>query len=310
MNSKIIKDGMMINDGISSNKLHRSNLWARTRIIGGYDLRTDERGISSLGEVVFDTENLVPIGGVHYAMQMIFGTEGIIENSQIDKKITIPTLNAEKGIGAQTAILGKEVAGTTSPEGKNISMPYPYGQRVCLFGIGDQGASENNLTALEVKYNEWDVSHMIPFRYTNDALSDQDVSKYFGKKKEDDIIAYYLKRFDNEPQIYHFYKNGVEGEDGDEIDSDTIWTSMKGDTGIESFTECRLTISKKDVREWFDAHGEIENARVNSIGLFSAIYNPEEEDYSNIQLFSKLNIPTEPLSLMKDMNIIYRVYGA
>ena len=60
---------------------------------------------------------------------------------------------------------------------------------------------------------------------------------------------------------------------------------------------------------------------MNSIALYSAVYddgaklNPADKnelkgDYADIHLFSKLNIPTEPMSLTKDMHIIYRVYGS
>lgn len=287
MNKKVLKDNISIKDKLA-NSGHAPTLWARTKIICGYGLHKNEFGISELDEVVFSGENMVPIGGVQYAMEMIFGAKG---------SLLIPSLNDTYQIGAQ----GSSVA----PSG---GMPYPYGQKVCLFGIGTGGAAENNLTALEVKYNEYGIVDMIPFRYTNESLSSADASKYYGKKIIDNTTAYFLKKFDTEPIIKHLYKNGEEGEDGSEVDS-TIYTSSS-ELGIESFTEACLTITKKDVREWFEANGKIEESRVNSIALFTAVYDSEQNDYANIQMFSKLNIPTEPLSLTKDMNIIYRVYGA
>lgn len=287
MSTKILRDSISIKDRIADCS-HAPTLWKKTEIIGGYGIHKNEFGISQLDEVVFSTENMVPIGGVQYAMEMIFGTKG---------SLPIPSLNDTYQIGAQGS--------SVSPSG---GLPYPYGQKVCLFGIGTGGAAENNLTALEVKYNESEIVDMIPFRYTNESLSSADASKYYGKKNVDDTTAYFLKKFDTEPVIKHLYKNGEEGEDGSEVDS-TVYTSTS-ELGIESFTEVCLTITKKDVREWFEAHGKIEESRVNSIALFTAVYDEEQKDYANIQLFSKLNIPTEPLSLTKDMNIIYRVYGA
>lgn len=286
MNNKILKDSLSLSDKIS-NKSHKQTLWARTQIIGGYGLHTNKNGISELDEVIFTTENMVPIGGVQFAMEMIYGVRGPIE---------VPTLNS-KGIGAQSS--------TIAPSG---DIPYAYGQKVCLFGVGVGGATDNNLSALEVKYNEYEISDMVPLRYTDMALTDIEKTKYYGMKQDDTATAYYLKRFDSDPVIKHLYKDGEDGEDGSEVDS-SVYTSAN-DVGIETFTECLLTITKKDVREWFAAHGNIEETRVNSIGLFTAVYDAELQDYANIKLFSKLNIPTEPLSLTKDMNIIYRVYGA
>lgn len=284
--SKILTDHISLTDKINTN--HKRTFWARTEIIGGYGLHKNKLGISELDEVVFTTENMVPLIGVQYAMEQIFGVKG---------SLTPPTLNDTMGIGAQgSTIVGDE------------NMPYPYGQRVCLFGVGTGGAAENNLTALEVKYNETSIVDMVPFRYTNDVLAPADQFMYYGKKMENDITAYYLKRFDTETVIRHCFKNGEEGEDGSEVDN-TYFTSHN-EIGVQSFAESCLTITKKDVREWFDYLGNIEQTRINSIALFTAVFDKEQNDYANIQLFSKLNIPTEPLSLTKDMNIIYRVYGA
>ena len=285
--SKILRDQLHYNDAVVST--HQPTLWARTQIIGGYGLHIDEKtGISQLDEVVFETENMVPLLGVQYAMEQLFGVKG---------PLTAPTLDVQMQIGAQ------------SPMPAANGMPYPAGHKVCLFGVGTGGAGGNNLIAHEVKYNDINVSDMVPFRFTTAELSETDKAKYFGHKLEESgYHSYYLKRFDTDPVIRHLYKNGEDEEDGSEVDN-TFFVDP-GTFGVQSFTEMCLTISRKDVREYFQFMGNIEECRVNSIGLFSAIYDPIVNDYSQIQLFSKLNIPTEPLSLSKDMNILYRVYGA
>ena len=60
-----------------------------------------------------------------------------------------------------------------------------------------------------------------------------------------------------------------------------------------------------------------ESCRFNCIALYDGYYTEEGKqdnelfgDYANVRLFSKLNIPTEHLSLQKDLEIIYRVYGS
>ena len=283
-----LSDNFCMNDTTSNKASHPQTLWARTQILGGYGKYINESGVSDLKEIVFEESNIVPIGGVQFAMEQIFGAKGSIE---------IPKLNDVMQIGAQES-------NVTPSNG----MPYPYGQRVCLFGVGTGGAAENNITVLKDKYNEYIIPDMIPFRFSSEELSEADRVKYFGKKEIDDVTAYYLKKFDSEPVIRHVFKNGEDGEDGSEVDA-TYFNSAT-ETGVSSFTESCLTINKKDIREWFKYNGNIEDSRVNTIGLFSAVYDSANNDYANIQLFSKLNIPTEPLSLTKDMNIIYRVYGA
>ena len=72
-----------------------------------------------------------------------------------------------------------------------------------------------------------------------------------------------------------------------------------------------LKISKKDVRDYFELYGDIEQCRINSIGLFTGAKRtlPDgTEDYQQVKLFSKLNIPNEMLTLKKDLTIVYRIY--
>lgn len=276
--NNILKDYTYITDKIGKQP---KTLWAKTQIIGGYGLHKNLNGISELDEVVFETSNMVPIGGVQYAMSKMFGVNG---------PLSIPTLNSSMQIGSTNS--------STSDE------------KICLFGVGIGGAASNNLTALDVKYTETNVSDIVPLRYTNDILTTEELNMYFGKKMVNGVQAYYLKKFNTDPEIHHFYKNGEEYEDGEELNDSSIIFDSSTEFPIESFTEVALTISKKDVREWFEESGNIEQCRINSIGLFTAAYDKVSNDYTNIRLFSKLNIPTEPLSLAKDMNILYRVYGA
>lgn len=287
--TKHLNDSFSMKDKVGGAHKHRPTLWAYTQIIGGYGLHTNpETGMSELDEVVFETENMVPIGGVQFAMEQIFGVAG---------PLTVPSLSKNDGIGA-----------TDSTMEGSADNPHPYGTKVCLFGIGVEGAAENNLTANEVTYLESKVSGMVPFRYTNQALSEDDQKKYFGKKMVKETQAYYLKAFDGVPVIHNFKASNVEGEDGDEVTSDAFDTVS--DKTIQSLTEMNLTISKKDIKEWFTAQGNVEDSRVNSIALYSAVYDADKGDYADIRMFSKLNIPTEPMSLTKDMHVIYRVYGS
>ena len=163
---------------------------------------------------------------------------------------------------------------------------------------------------------------MIPFRYTSNELTEAEQTKYFGKKlNSDGVTSYYLKAFETIPTIKHFYKTSDDAEYIDQVDN-TVWTSVSA-TKIDSFAEIVLKISARDVKQWAEATSGIEESKVNTIALFAGDYNPLgysgvgadgsqvtlPPDYQNVTMFSKLTIPTEPLQLNKDLDIIYRVYG-
>lgn len=288
--NKIITDQIAMNDKIS-----HPGIWAKTEVIFGHGLHKNANGISELDEVVFETTNMVPLIGVQYAMEMIFGIKG-------DLKIPRPVISGSQ-LGSTDISGGASISG-------DKDMPYPYGQMVCLFGIGTGEGQNGNIVAPEVYYNETNVTNMIPFRYVasnNDILTADEKLMYFGKSSAGDAAytGYYLKRFDHDPIIYH---KKTDGSDVEESIFDS-GTKTPGGT-IESFTECNLTITQADVREYFNARGNTEVPRISSLGLYSAVFDTTAKEYANIQLFSKLNIPTEVLTLTKDMNIIYRVYGA
>ena len=128
--------------------------------------------------------------------------------------------------------------------------------------------------------------------------------------------AYYLKRFEADPVIKHIWKTGEDVEDETLVSSSDIWDNTTGLNAVESFTEIILKISRKDVKEWFTHLQQEDRTRVNTIALFTGRFVKDENDptdygeYQDVRLFSKLNIPVEYLSLSKDLNFIYRVYGA
>lgn len=333
MGITILKDRMFTkNDTIvPMPTMHKSGFWARTQVLGGYGLHQGPNGVSVLGETVFETSNMVPLGGVQYAMSRIFEAE---------PTISVPTLYEELGIGLPNKHI-EDFANylydvpALSNESNMKKLIYPAGHQVCLFGIGITGSAENNVTQFPVDYTEKSITMskitsdgtlldgvMIPFRYTANELTEAEQTKYHGRKLHDNgITGYYLKRFETEPVIRHYYATTDDAEYIDEVDN-TVWTSYNP-SNIDTFTELILKVNRHDVKQWASAHDGLESCRINTVALFSAIYNPfgysgTDElgntltlppDYQNIQMFSKLTIPTEPLQLNKDLDIIYRVYG-
>ena len=91
-------------------------LWARTEVIGGYgEVNINPLGKSTIGETLFRDHNIVPIGGVSYVMEQMFG---INEN-----QIYVPSMYEVNGIGLPNSTPPAEVY--QSPTGDK-SVIYRY----------------------------------------------------------------------------------------------------------------------------------------------------------------------------------------
>ena len=315
MMSNLYKDKISFGD----ESLKGSGLWARTEVIGGYgEYHDNPLGKSSLDEVCFRQHNIVPIGGVSYAMQHLFGVN--------ETQITIPTMYTENGIGKINSGPPTEVYDIP---GGTKSIIYRYGHYVQLFGIGITGTAENDVTIYHPDYRENNIKlskvnpdgltvtgTMLPFRYTQSTLDSNERLKYFGKKtNEEGVTGYYLKRFESYPVIKHIWKTGEDVDEEELIADRDVWENMSGLNAVESFTEIYLKVSKRDVKEWFINLEQEDRTRINTIALFSGQFvkganAADYGDYRDVRLFSKLCINPEYLNLSKDLNIIYRVYGA
>lgn len=338
--NKIIKDRLSFSDNhpehIKMPAMQSHGLWARTEILASNDeMVFDKDGVfshfakkvptgkSALGETLFKmekvapkfaTSNMVPIGGCQFAMEMIYGVTS--------EKIAIPTLYTGLGTGIGLT----DVPSSTEydiPGGKKVVIHDP-GNVVQLFGVGVTGTAENDITVHSVNYRENSIDlksttsdgteltgTMIPFRYTTEVLKEAEKLQYFGKKTAaSGEVGYYLKKFDSDPVIKHIWKTGEDVETETELTSADVWTNLNSANAVESFTECILKITKDDIKEWFISLGQEDRTRINTIALFSGRYVKDSDDYCNVRMFSKLNIPTENLSLNKDLNLVYRVYTA
>lgn len=303
----------------------KKSLWAKTEIIGGYgDFESHPTGKSTIGEICFEQHNIVPISGVSYVFQQLFGVN--------DSDLIFDTLYSKSGIGAaddSQAISISKGEYFETPDGSKAII-YRYGHLVQLFGIGITGTAENDISIYDCDYLEDSINIdrvntdglsvngvMLPFRYTGAALNSSESKKYFGKKMDnDDVMGFYLKRFETDPEIHHIWKTGDDMPETKLTQSDML-SNTSGLNDVESFIECKLKITKDDVKEYFrDKLGMPSRCRFNTIALFSGRYVKDASrdsvhgDYEDVRLFSKLCINPEYLDLNKDLNIIYRIYGS
>lgn len=259
----------------------------RTKIIGGHDLYKDNNGVSQLGEVLFTTENSLVLGGGLFVLEKVFG---------VASPLTVEYLNNIMNIATS---------------GTPVTEIYPKNNIVCLFGVGIGGSGDTITSVLDVNYKEREIVNMIPFRVSDTPLSTMDATKYWFRKLDQTSgkTMYYLKKFENDPQIKVLWDDGVGDEDGSTVEAG-VQDSPRTDP-IETFVEINLNITKNDCREWFELYGNIEQTRVNSIGLFTGVPAQLDDgttDYKEVKLFSKLNINNEMLTSSKDLSIIYRIY--
>lgn len=280
---------LQINDNLNSKDLisfNKPSVLNRTKILGGYDFYKDRRGVSQLGEVLFEEENQIVLGGALFILEKIFNTSAPISTGYLNDIMGVATYEP-------------------------VTTIYPKDTAVCLFGVGIGGASDNIAASVnDVKFYENNIVSMVPLRQTSMALTSEEAPKYWFKKlNPDGTISYYLKKFETNPEIKVLWKDAEGDEDGTAVEAGVENTSRT--EPIETFVELILKISKKDVREYFELNGNISQARINSIGLFTGIPGllaDGTSDYKQVKMFSKLNIPNEMLVLSKDLTIIYRIY--
>lgn len=285
------KDVIKLNDNINSTDKVASAPAKkveplRVDSVQGKVLKTKIVGLDTLtGDKLFEEENQIVLGGALFILEKVFNVEA---------PFSVGFLNDIMGIC------------TNSP----IEEIYPRETGVCLFGVGTGGCGDASRSVVDVKYQEREIMDMIPFRITDEELTGTDINKYWFRRHEaDGKTSYFLKSFEYQPEIKVLWKDGQEGEDGSEVSSG-VHNSERTEP-IETFVEMILKINKKDCREFFEINGDVEAARINSIGLFTGVLSTDENgvpEYKQVKLFSKLNIPNEMLVLSKDITIVYRIY--
>ena len=248
------------------------------------------------GDILLDYEsNMVLLGGAITTLEKLFN---------VRSPLTIDTINDICHI---------------PPEGDAETDILPQEHAVCLWGIGIGGCGDAFGSVRDVKYYEREIgqkgtglTEMIPFRVVTAPFDDDNAEMYFMMKElTQGHYGYYAKAFDEVPFIRSLWKDGPEGEDGTEV-TGNVWDTTRTES-IETFVEMHMTLDKRDIREWFELNGEIEQARVNTIGLFSA--TPVYEDnvlvgYKDVKLFSKFNMTSEAMAGQKTLKIKYRIYAS
>ena len=283
-NIKFLKDSMSAFDTIDTSGgvpkvISKQQKPLRTKVTGYLG-----DNINPFDEKIFDEENQIVIGGALFILEKVFGVEPNLYVDYLNNIMGIATDGMSNDLYADT--------------------------HVCLFGVGVGGCGDSIRSVKDVNFVEREIFEMVPFRITDEDLNPSEQKKYFFKMEKDNKTHYYLKTFEQQPVIKALWKDSDDqDEDGSEVEAG-VHESTRTEP-IETFVEMILKITKKDVRDYFELYGDIEQCRINSIGLFTGARRNLADgttDYQQVKLFSKLNIPNEMLTLKKDLTIVYRIY--
>lgn len=237
-------------------------------------------------KVLGEFHNKIILPGSICAAMKVFG---------VDTPVILPDYNREMGL--DNTLDYSAVMPKNSPV-------------VCLFAVGDDGCGEMPKDVIEANYLDRlnPNGGIFPFRYV-DADSDlnDDLRKfYFGRKILEDAgkIAYYFKAFDTTPQLHLRYTDGT--QINDEI------YNVESTQDVECYVETTMSITRLDLRDYFEQVIGWDKARISSLSLCYAWYDDTIDQYrwyQQIYPYSKLNFSAEWLvDLTKAIKFQYQVF--
>jgi hypothetical protein len=257
--------------------------------------RTEITGYNEFGEKLFTHEdNETVLGGAIIVLEKLANVQCNLKVDSINHIMGINDIvpTAESSATADDILIG--------------------------WGVGIGGSGDAFGSRRTVQFQEREIGRngysgeMVPFRIVSEPFDPTDVNaaKYWLRhKREDGYYEYYGKSFETDPIIRVLYQDGVDGEDGTEVESD-VYNTTRTDP-IEVFLEMTLKITSKDIREYFEHLDQVEAARFNTLGLFVGRKTEIDTgyiDYTNVKLFSKVTLDNEPLANSKSLTMIYRIF--
>lgn len=233
--------------------------------------------------------------------------------------------------GASNSVLEDVVSALTFSNEKHQKFYQYFTRRVCLWCLGIDGCGVEASRVFKVLNTKWiapygDYQHyndgtggnntydsietaMIPFKYrTSDAdLDDVYRAQYFGRTEVNSAIAYFFKTFDEAPVLIRRY-----ADDSTFLSNvDDVWADTRA-AEAEAVVQLKMSVSATDCREYFQKRTGVNDSKVNSISLCTAIPYVRDTDkieYLDIRPFTRFNFPNEALiDTSKGIDITYYLY--
>ena len=216
--------------------------------------------------------NIISISGMQWILMKMFGlyldAPHAVSYEQLDKdtNLVIPELNQSDtmGIGVK-------------PENYS-TMPVPIARDHIVQGfmIGNGGSGEDQMTTKNTNYSFINLRNPIPFQQSSGSLPNEIAGKYLGVYNKTGASSFaksfFIKRFDETPHIYHsWWKDGQKWDVVDPVTPDDLGPDAVNGAGktdrIETYVECRLSLSETDCLTYFHADGNTQTPAINELGL-------------------------------------------
>jgi len=230
------------------------------------------------------SHNIITISGYQFIMMKMFGlfldsSHGkITDNLTRDTTVAMPDLNEQMKIGVNPADILHN-PDSHSINGYSVMEDDIAVNHICQgFMVGNGGAGEDVVTTKNTAYNFINLRHPIPFQQSlslDASIAGKYVGCYFGTDNTDTTTyakSMYIKKFDAVPKIYHSW--WVDGQRWDYVDpiqaTDLGPSATAGapkTNRIETYVECKLSLSDTDCQSYFENAGTHEAAMINEIGL-------------------------------------------
>lgn len=260
-----------------------------------YKVNEDANGNPIFDQLTKVNENTVVLGGAVLALEKLFGVTPTYIPS---------TINSDPDLGINSSLEA------------DIS---PINTTVKCFGVGTGGSDTHIGSYKDPDFKMKSLPEWIPFRISDtDHLDDSIASKYYYRRQikdsPDPQWGWYLKEFESTPALESHWRDTPDPNATGSIILEDV-SNSKSTNLIETFAECIIKIEADDIRPYFQWAGDLQQARYNSIGLFTGVKRVIDQgagytDYAGVRLFSVVNFNNIPLDLPTSATYLYRVYAA
>lgn len=221
--------------------------------------------------------NIIPLAGYQTLLLKLFGLyldsihKQSYEDIGKDTTVVTPDLNSTGSMS-----IGVDPTDYTAMNEDFASNHYVQG-----FMVGNGGAGEDTITSKNTNYSFCKLRNPIPFQQIADGVAPADQgATYLGVyRSSSSTKSYYIKKFSERPHVYHsWWKNGQKWDYLDPVTENDLGPNAVNGAGktnrIESYIECKLSLSETDCLAYFQHEGSTQTAAINELGLvaFDALY--------------------------------------
>lgn len=232
--------------------------------------------------------------------------------------------------GADDSILNAVSSSLQFDNEKHQRFYQYFARRVCLWCLGIDGCGIEASRVFKVHNTKWiapygyadyndgtggnnTYSHiencLIPFKYksANADLSETYRQQYFGRAEVNGTIGYFFKAFDEKPKLIRRYADDSSFLE----DTPDVWKDKRA-SEAEVVVQLKMSVSATDCREYFESFTGINDSKVNTISLCTAVPYSRGDgaiEYLDIRPFTRFNFPNEALiDTSKGIDITYYLY--